>query len=286
VEGYQGDRDKITALTPYKPDAHVTRAEATKIIIEALNRTGAIDTGNIPKVDPYYAPYLKIATDLKPYIKKQERITDAYVLTPEEAKNPEAPLTRAEFIAMAHRVLVAFDCTAVDDDGDGMPNYWELKNGFDPHDPKDALLDADDDGLTNLQEYRRGTDPHNPDTDGGGVKDGAELKLGLNPLNGEDDHNKANVVAKQLAPDELKDPRKDLNPGIYILQPDCITCPCPATLDHTADILPGDVIMAVVSSFSNSTIFSKSNEIPIELLPEEITINAEGVSDKTPQPLP
>lgn len=46
-----------------------------------------------------------------------------------------------------------------DDDGDTMPDSYELANGLDPLDPSDADEDADGDGFTNLVEFRRGTDP-------------------------------------------------------------------------------------------------------------------------------
>jgi len=46
-----------------------------------------------------------------------------------------------------------------DDDGDGMPDAWELQHGFDALDPADAALDADGDGAGNLLEYQFGTDP-------------------------------------------------------------------------------------------------------------------------------
>ncbi|MEY2407928.1 MAG: hypothetical protein QOF48_598 [Verrucomicrobiota bacterium] len=50
---------------------------------------------------------------------------------------------------------------ALDTDGDGMPDDWELANGTNPLVP-DANADPDHDGMTNLQEYLAGTNPTNP----------------------------------------------------------------------------------------------------------------------------
>jgi len=47
----------------------------------------------------------------------------------------------------------------MDDDNDGMPDVWEIANGFNPL-VNDANGDADGDGFTNLQEYKAGTNPH------------------------------------------------------------------------------------------------------------------------------
>jgi subtilisin family serine protease len=49
-----------------------------------------------------------------------------------------------------------------DADCDGIPNQWEIDNGFDPFNPADALEDEDGDGFTNLEEYLCGTDPNDP----------------------------------------------------------------------------------------------------------------------------
>lgn len=93
--------------------------------------------------------------------------------------------------------LQLIDPGANDSDADGMPDGWEVVNGLDPTDPWDALYDTDGDGIdldqngdfsldrlwTNLDEFRYekttpdgydSTTPTADDTDGDGIKDGAE----------------------------------------------------------------------------------------------------------------
>jgi len=64
-----------------------------------------------------------------------------------------------------------------DDDGDGMPNGYEVQfpGCLSISNAADATLDCDADGLTNLDEFQRGTNPVIADTDGDGVNDGAEV---------------------------------------------------------------------------------------------------------------
>lgn len=74
-----------------------------------------------------------------------------------------------------------------DEDGDGLPNDYELAHGLNPF-ADDASLDPDGDGLTNLEEYHYGTDPWLADTDGDGLSDGEEIAGGCpDPLNPDSD---------------------------------------------------------------------------------------------------
>ncbi|WP_248357335.1 PKD domain-containing protein [Anaeromyxobacter oryzae] len=73
-----------------------------------------------------------------------------------------------------------------DADCDGLPDAWEIANGFDPLDPRDAMADADGDGLNAVEEYLAGTNARSADTDGDGWSDKDELVAGFDPLNGDD----------------------------------------------------------------------------------------------------
>ncbi len=78
--------------------------------------------------------------------------------------------------------LFSFD-VATDTDGDGLPDWWELKYGLDSRDPLDAEADADGDGLSHTDEFSHNTDPHQIDTDRDGLTDGQEIDEYLtNPL--------------------------------------------------------------------------------------------------------
>src|SRR5690606_24645767 len=66
-----------------------------------------------------------------------------------------------------------------DDDGDGMPNWFEDLYDLDRENASDAGLDGDGDTLTNLQEFQRGTNPTLADTDGDGLSDAVETNTGV-----------------------------------------------------------------------------------------------------------
>ena len=47
----------------------------------------------------------------------------------------------------------------LDSDGDGIPDWWMIKYGFNPINGLDPAGDLDGDGYTNLEEYLNGTNP-------------------------------------------------------------------------------------------------------------------------------
>ncbi|MBD3156381.1 hypothetical protein GF369_00990, partial [Candidatus Peregrinibacteria bacterium] len=306
ITGYLGEIDAATGLSPFKPDISISRAEAVKIVLEALEKQKIITLRGITEIDnaPWYEPYMQIAQDLKPILLEESAVNETYIVTSEEARSPNKPITRAEFVAIADRVLEAFDCYDIDDDGDGMPSVWELANGLNPLDPSDATNDPDNEGLINLDEYRFGTDPFDPDTDDGGTNDKDEVDHGTNPVNYpaddpfDDDNDglttkdereiyntdpfdpdtdnggimdgmEVNRGTDPLDPsDDLStvdtDPRSGLEEGIYIITEPCNSCPCIAAIDHKADLIPGDIFFAVIGTSDLSTIFTKSNQLTYE----------------------
>jgi outer membrane protein OmpA-like peptidoglycan-associated protein len=92
--------------------------------------------------------------------------------------------------------------------------------------------DPDKDGLTNNEEKELGTDPNNPDTDGDGLKDGAEVKTyRTNPLNPDTDSDglkdgeevltyRTNPLNPDTDGDGLKDGEEVLNYRTDPLNPD------------------------------------------------------------------
>ena len=72
------------------------------------------------------------------------------VVAVDTASNVSAPAVGSRLMA---------DGRTVDNDGDGMPDTWEVQYGLDPEDPRDVAGDGDADGVSNLDEYLAGTPP-------------------------------------------------------------------------------------------------------------------------------
>jgi hypothetical protein len=153
----------------------------------------------------------EIAVGLNPFLNDAAGDADNDGLTNiQEYNSGTAPFT-ADRPELAQSISAVFTLSTrtniVDGDGDGLPDWWEIKNGLDIT-RNDANEDPDGDGLTNMQEYNAGTSPVSSnsalgstgvsalfsvntavysyplstDTDSDGIPDWWEQKYGLNLL--------------------------------------------------------------------------------------------------------
>lgn len=207
ITGYLGELDS-SGVAPFKPENTITRAEAVKIVLEALDKEEIISLPDDLSGEPWYDPYMEIAQDLSPYMTGESTAgTETYIITAEEAADPGHEMTRYEFVEMSVRVLQAYNCFDLDSDGDGLINYDE--------------------------EAVYGTDPYNPDTDSGGVDDGTEVGRDTDPLDGEDD---------------FGDTAQTIESGIYAVTEVCSACPCTSSMDFEADLKAGDSVFAIIKN--------------------------------------
>ncbi len=104
----------------------------------------------------------------------------------------------------------------MDNDGDGMPDGWELFYGLDPS-LSDASGDMDSDGLSNIEEYRGATNPVEQDTDDDGLPDQWEVVNGLSPIaaNALGDPDEDGLVNMEEFESDLSPRTADLLTGIF-----------------------------------------------------------------------
>ena len=131
----------------------------------------------------------------------------------------------------------------IDNDGDGMEDWWEEYHGLDFTDPADGSLDPDGDGLSNLEEFLKGTNPKSSDSDGDGMPDDWEIAYGVSPD----------------IPDALEDPDGDglRNVDEYLAGTD------PRVADSDGDGCPDGV--EFWNSRSNPTVNDIAWATPVEL---------------------
>ncbi|MBI2634835.1 S-layer homology domain-containing protein, partial [Candidatus Peregrinibacteria bacterium] len=291
VEGYKGEAYE-NGLLPFKPENPVSRAEAVKIILEAMELQNLISLENVSEGSPWYEPFMRLAGD----------VNGKFIITDEEARDAEKELKYGALVTMAERVLTISDCVKIDKDRDGMSDYCEAKYEID-----DPLKDEDGDGLQNKDECFYGLNPKDSDTDNGGTSDGQEINFGTNPRHRADDpedndedglSDSAEILIYGTNPNDedsddggtddgqeavnLTDPLDGLDDGkrgkrnsgedgIYIVPAKCDTCPCVSTLIDSAEVVEGDKFFPVIGTFGEDgkddgkvDIFSKGNEVIIE----------------------
>lgn len=124
---------RVRGATP-APAAHVTQHSAEAAYKLVLANAGA----TLPKRDPVDMRIVEIVRTGKPTFGKGIIDIPSDVGGWPKYKSEPAP---------------------PDGDGDGMPDKWEKRFGFDPKDPSDCATDKDNDGYTNVEEWLNGTNP-------------------------------------------------------------------------------------------------------------------------------
>ena len=302
VYGYGEEADPVSGLPPFKPDNPIAFAEAVAMILRGLDLKHIINMQGVsPEIgEAWYDPLLEAAQNLNSYAEAGITLKSASFVTEDELADPGKLLTKGDLVELAFRVLDAYDCYEIDTDQDGMSDYCEEK--YDIDDPE---ADADNDGLKNADECLYGTDPNNPDSDGGGQLDGDEVwEHGTDPNFTADDHKDSDgdglldieetmvygtdpgvydsdgggvgdgdEVELQIDPlngdDDQPDPPGQLyetEPGVYLVPPPCVACPCFSTFEYKADLRKGDVLYTIIvnNDPDNLKIYAKSNEQKVQ----------------------
>ncbi len=99
-------------------------------------------------------------------------------LEPNELMEPNTPVPGIRLLSaldMGSMLDIGWPLKDADQDGDGMPNEWEVLNGTDPR-VADAGEDADGDTLSNAQELGFATAANRADSDGDQLSDADELQ--------------------------------------------------------------------------------------------------------------
>lgn len=221
--GYLGEVDPITNLPPFKPNNSITLAEATKVILEALVLTNAIDITSIEAGNPWYAPYLQVARSIEPYLNPSVLTTQDFIITQQEASTPNKLITREEFAVIAFRVLSVKNCLETNG-----PNTPDSPNSQ----TESPIPTSPSPTPTPTQPTAPApTTPEPPTTP-------APQSTQLNQ-------------------------QKNTNAGLYMQKLVCITCPCTYRYEYLETLRKGDKIYAVLRDPETGKIIQKSQEINI-----------------------
>ncbi|MBT6293934.1 hypothetical protein HOJ01_03955 [bacterium] len=108
-EGYKGEVNNL-GQSPFKPFNTISRIEAVKVIMEALENMDVITLEDVTEKNPWYTDYLKFAQDLTPILNDSAVVKSNFLLTKDEAQEPNQPISRQDFAILISRSLDIYNC--------------------------------------------------------------------------------------------------------------------------------------------------------------------------------
>jgi len=227
-EGYLGETD-AEGLAPFKPNNTINLAEAIKVILEALELKNVVSLSSLATTNPWYLPYVNISRNISSITLTQDYTGTNTIINSLQAEKPLQELSRREFARIAYNTLLVNNCLTQDLDLDGLPYFYETKNGLNPE-VNDALGDHNGDGQNNLSEYETWQENNNNSDSNQSLESYAHAS-GLIEI------------------------------GVYIENIVCSTCPCLYRLEYETDILEGDNVFVILKDPSTKAILRKSNTL-------------------------
>jgi len=219
-----------SGFSPFKPLSYISRAESVKILIEALRMLRVIRLDTVT-VGPNDAWYTR-------FMKVAQDLTP-YTISPTSNSSTK---TKGSFIVTpAESLSPDYRMTR----GDFAIMAARVLNTY------DCYKDARDARLKKLQE------------------DAAQQQKAAQEAAKKASDARRSAAFTQLQK-TLAQKTSKLSPGIYAFLPICTSCPCASVIDNTGQLLPGDLIFAILSTNDHGTILKKSNVIILPVLPTSL----------------
>jgi len=228
-EGYTGEKDQSTQLSPFKPANKISKIEAVKVIMEVLDKQGVIDTSNIAYLEPWYLEFLKFSKDLGPILTDPSNSRTSFLLTENEALTPESFITRKEFAVIVSRALDLFTCDKI---------KANIKDSKEQNSSSEIFTSSQ--------------------TDDSSEKSATELNLA--------ELENSDLVDKQVL-QGIIDRNNRYNPpksAINLGEISCNVCPCPYTISEKAPVAENDKVFAVLRNEDKTEIIQLSNGVKFD----------------------